>query len=482
MESSDSSEASTSTSAPTLTKKRSSRKVVSGSYGQVLIDDAAATVVKRTTLAYADHKGTVLSPNLTEAAMTAYLGPGGHGVAGLIRYRGARMADLDIIEVVSDRAPLGDLQSYMHRTPTARRMAVVDKLMDCLVATLNGMHACGVMHGDLKPGNVVVLDDSIDRFEVAIIDLGSCHPFGRRQGDQAHRQMCTYPYAPPEMFDGALQDADTLPLTDAYSLGALLFEFVYGSTVYDYTKIRSFESVRALHRAAGPNGVANLGAPRGAAELPPGCPTRVAAAMAGLLDPCPVSRCSVAELYFPMQSPPYRLRIADAPADAVLEGWGSRRNAAVDFLARSAEDCETLALACSLADRYVAATGEPCCRAYLTACTAAACALLAGEDKVLLAGEMRALAEVASVLRFDLLVDTCDVALLSNGYGNLDFDALVLAIKVASDGSTMGAAAAYVLIVVAKAAAAAALATAAAAATRTKGPMTRKRTRLMAAA
>jgi len=150
-------------------------------------------------LARLHHPGVVDVHDLFEVNGTAYL------VMELIPG--------DTLEVELERAG--------GKLPPARARAILEKLVDALAA----VHACGVYHLDIKPGNVLLAPD--DR--VVLIDFGAARQ--RLDSSTGHRkrrttQALTEAYAPPELYGEVL---DVGPESDIYELGVVAYEMLTGT-------------------------------------------------------------------------------------------------------------------------------------------------------------------------------------------------------------------------------------------------------------
>ncbi len=102
-------------------------------------------------------------------------------------------------------------------------------------------HQRGVIHRDIKPGNVLVT--VADGKPLAkVIDFGIAKAMNTRLTEKTlfteFRQLIGTPeYMSPEQADSGGVDVDTR--TDVYSLGVLLYELLSGSTPFDGARLRS---------------------------------------------------------------------------------------------------------------------------------------------------------------------------------------------------------------------------------------------------
>ena len=105
-------------------------------------------------------------------------------------------------------------------------------IVECIASGLGFAHRNGVVHGDLKPGNVLVTDNG----DVKIIDFGIARLMTRHpraagvNGDERPRlSALTPPYASPEMLENAAPD----PRDDIYALACIAHELLTGRHPFD---------------------------------------------------------------------------------------------------------------------------------------------------------------------------------------------------------------------------------------------------------
>src|SRR5262249_38457245 len=111
-------------------------------------------------------------------------------------------------------------------TRIARGAIAADALapiLDQIAAGLEAAHRDGVVHGDLKPSNVMLTADARAGLRAVVTDFGLAHA-AAPDGTPLHLDdvdlMGTAPYMSPEQLSGAPLGAQS----DVYSLGVLLYE------------------------------------------------------------------------------------------------------------------------------------------------------------------------------------------------------------------------------------------------------------------
>lgn len=100
---------------------------------------------------------------------------------------------------------------------------------------LTAAHANGVVHRDIKPGNVMLTPTG-----VKILDFGISAATGEPDDDETGATFGTPAYVAPERLDGKPAE----PATDVYGLGVLLYEMVTGQPPYPVDTWEELDAAR----------------------------------------------------------------------------------------------------------------------------------------------------------------------------------------------------------------------------------------------
>ncbi|MEZ4316669.1 MAG: serine/threonine-protein kinase [Myxococcota bacterium] len=172
-------------------------------------------------------------------------------------------------------------------------------------------HHEGVVHRDLKPGNVMLAIDEQGHVSPKVMDFGLAKSFVQKMRQQQTRSgtvMGTPAYMPPEQ----LRDASTVDRrADIYALGCILYELLTGERAFTET-----DRVELFKKIGG-------GQVTPVAELAPALPQSLADAVEGMM--CPDRRFRLPDCY------------------AVLEVLGSKATLDVITSATARETAEGLA-------------------------------------------------------------------------------------------------------------------------------------------
>jgi len=129
----------------------------------------------------------------------------------------------------SGRGPLlattGDGESRPPSDSLAEDAAECARLVERVARALNTAHEAGVLHRDVKPGNIMVLPDR----EPVLLDFGLARDLNRDSISltTTGQFLGTLPYMAPERLAGEAVEFDRR--ADVYALGVTLFECLAGS-------------------------------------------------------------------------------------------------------------------------------------------------------------------------------------------------------------------------------------------------------------
>jgi serine/threonine protein kinase len=141
-----------------------------------------------------------------------------------------------------------------------------------VASALEAAHQVGIVHRDVKPGNVLIDGEGTAK----LTDFGISHAMGDPSLTSTGLVTGTPAYLAPEVARGA----PATPASDVFSLGATLFTALEGVSPFGDGQ----NAMATLHRAAAPSGRSSSRsswrAPSWASSSPTWCTDRVAAARA----------------------------------------------------------------------------------------------------------------------------------------------------------------------------------------------------------
>lgn len=98
--------------------------------------------------------------------------------------------------------------------------------METILGALEAAHRCGVVHRDLKPGNIIMLPDTLK-----ILDFGLARHADITALTMTGQAMGTPSYMAPEQVSASSHQVD--PRADLYSVGVILFQLLSGRLPFE---------------------------------------------------------------------------------------------------------------------------------------------------------------------------------------------------------------------------------------------------------
>jgi hypothetical protein len=114
----------------------------------------------------------------------------------------------------------GSLDAVLDGTPWQPSRAVA--LVGAVAGAVDAAHRAGVVHRDLKPGNILLTADGTPK----VTDFGLARRLDVAGGTRTGAVLGTPPYMAPEQAGGKGKEAG--PAADVYALGAILYELLTG--------------------------------------------------------------------------------------------------------------------------------------------------------------------------------------------------------------------------------------------------------------
>ncbi len=123
--------------------------------------------------------------------------------------------------IAMEKADGGSLYDVM----TSLDWTQIKQLLLSLLDALAHAHARGVIHRDLKPGNILLCTEASPRPGLKLTDFGIAHAIASAGGEGTREAALGTPqYMSPEQFEGRWRDYG--PWTDLYALGVVAWELI----------------------------------------------------------------------------------------------------------------------------------------------------------------------------------------------------------------------------------------------------------------
>jgi serine/threonine-protein kinase len=136
--------------------------------------------------------------------------------------------DREIPYIVSQLVRGGTLARQIGKSPNGMAPASALDIALKIAKGVSAAHAKGVVHRDLKPGNVLC---DLENDDILITDFGLAKVLGDPNSSSGNAKGALA-YMSPEQFGDGRKAGTVGPLSDVYVLGIILYELLTGSTPF----------------------------------------------------------------------------------------------------------------------------------------------------------------------------------------------------------------------------------------------------------
>ncbi|KAK3998018.1 hypothetical protein QBC44DRAFT_392478 [Cladorrhinum sp. PSN332] len=154
--------------------------------------------------------------------------------------------------LVEEFAPHRSLETFWN-TENLVRMPFKVKARLCrdVAQGISALHACGIVHGDIKPGNILIFPARAQRviFTAKLTDFGhSVCEFERRPSLPAWTPLWSAPEADPDISGNVQMTFQEMMATDVYSFGLVAISITIGTSIFSakFLDFKDAASVKAL--------------------------------------------------------------------------------------------------------------------------------------------------------------------------------------------------------------------------------------------
>ncbi len=228
-----------------------------------------------------------------------------------------------VYDVVLEAGEPWLVMEYLPSRSVAKALALADALSPIEVAQIGAQvadalaaaHAVGIVHRDIKPGNILVADRGAEVGMAKLSDFGISRGTGEAADELEESITGTPAYLPPEVARGAQPTA----ASDVYSLGATLYTALEGQPPYGLDE----DNDVIVQRAA----MAQI--------TPPSRSGPLTETLLHMMEPAPQRRPTMAEArneiltaVFGPGTGPYILGAPVRTEDGTIPAWAARNSAA----------------------------------------------------------------------------------------------------------------------------------------------------------
>ncbi|MFO0917137.1 MAG: protein kinase [Planctomycetaceae bacterium] len=143
-----------------------------------------------------------------------------------------------LLFIATEYIPTVRLSEHLRERRLSDRVRICGGLMGQILSALDYAHSQGLVHRDIKPGNIVITKQD-NKLKAKLSDFGVAKQYtnaGFSRMTKAGDVIGSLPFMAPEQF---LNSRDTRPAADLYSAGATLYTWLAGHTPHEFPAGRS---------------------------------------------------------------------------------------------------------------------------------------------------------------------------------------------------------------------------------------------------
>jgi serine/threonine protein kinase len=147
----------------------------------------------------------------------------------------------DLCYLSMEYAQAGDLRKYLIQRGAPLDAEIAERFLRQTLEALDFVHATGVIHRDIKPDNILVLNER----EIRLADFGlALLPGDEPSIEELQSGVGSFGYLPPEVLEGVRYDQRS----DLYSLGLCFYEMLSGKNPFESASMMEQLDIRSDNR------------------------------------------------------------------------------------------------------------------------------------------------------------------------------------------------------------------------------------------